>query len=108
MSQKVYIKEKSIVAKLAAIALKVNSVAIVIGNTIYLHNTTKQNFLANKKWVAHELVHIRQYKQYGTIKFLFLYLAENFRKGYRNNRFEIEARENENILDIINEYFFDT
>lgn len=93
-------------AKLAAKVLKVNSVAIVFGSTIYLYNISAQNFLANKKWLAHELIHIRQYKQYGVIKFLFFYLLETFKKGYKSNKFEVEARENENNCGMIDEYYF--
>ncbi|MCX6209347.1 MAG: DUF4157 domain-containing protein [Bacteroidetes bacterium] len=106
MQKTIYIKENSLVAKLAAKVLKVNSVAIVIGSTIYLYNVSKQNFINNKKWLAHELTHIKQYQQYGTVKFLFLYLIETIRKGYRNNKFEVEARENEDNVTMIDEYYF--
>ncbi len=104
MQTKVYIKENSTVAKLATKILKVNSVAIVIGNTIYLYNISRQDFLSNTKLLAHELTHVKQYQHYGVIKFLFLYLIESIKKGYRNNKFEVEARANEDNVKLIDEY----
>jgi len=38
------------------------------------------------------LEHIRQYRKLGFLPFLFSYLYEWVRKGYYNNRFEVEAR----------------
>ena len=93
---KIGIKENALVARLAAYILHEERVAIVIGKTIYLWNTSTQDFLKNKKWLHHELVHIQQFKQHGFIKFLFLYLLESLKNGYYNNKFEIEAREKEN------------
>ena len=40
----------------------------------------------------HENCHWRQYQQVGRIRFLTLYLWESVRRGYWNNRFEVEAR----------------
>jgi len=88
----VIIKENSFIARLAARKLKTTSVAIVFGNTIYLWNVTKQQFLKNDRWVLHELEHIRQYRKLGFLPFLFSYLYEWVRKGYYHNRFEVEAR----------------
>jgi hypothetical protein len=93
---KISIKENSLVARLAAYILHEDSVAVVIGKRIYLWNTSRQDFLKNKKWLHHELVHIQQFRQYGFIKFLFLYLLESLKNGYYNNKFEVEAREKEN------------
>jgi len=84
--------ENSFIARLAAWKLKTTSVAIVFGNTIYLWNVTKQQFLKNDRWVLHELEHIRQYRKLGFLSFLFSYLYEWVRKGYYHNRFEEEAR----------------
>jgi hypothetical protein len=86
------VKENSWIARMAALRLNVNKVAIVIGHTIHLHNTTQQDFLHNKKWLKHELCHVRQYQRYGIAGFIMRYLWESIRKGYRNNRFEAEAR----------------
>ena len=90
------IKENSWQSRLAAEKLGTKSVAMVLGKTIHLHNTTKEEFLKDEKWVKHELCHVQQFKKYGYIKFLMLYLWESIRKGYYNNRFEVEARNAEN------------
>jgi hypothetical protein len=92
----VFIKENSWVAKLAAAKMKATKVAIVFGNTIYLHNTTRSEFLADKEWVCHELKHVEQYRKHGFAPFIAKYLLEWLKNGYYNNRFEKEARENEN------------
>jgi len=91
------IKENSFFAYLAALKLNKNGVAIVIGRTIHLHNTSKETFLANEKWLQHELCHIRQFQQYGFVGFIARYLYESSRKGYYNNKFEVEAREAESF-----------
>ena len=90
--EQVSIKENSWIARIAAKKLKSSTVAIVIGNTIHLHNTTKSDFLLNERWVKHELCHIAQYKQYGTFNFIIMYLWETLKKGYYKNKFEEAAR----------------
>lgn len=80
---------------LAAKKLKVKKVAMVIGKTIHLYNTSTEDFLNNQRWVKHELAHIEQYKKHGLLKFLFLYLWYSVKYGYYNNPFEVEAREAE-------------
>ena len=89
------IKEKSWIAKVAALKLRTNAVAIVFGKTIYLHNTSREDFLKNNRWVKHELCHIRQFKQHGFFTFIVKYIWESIRKGYYNNKYEREAREAE-------------
>lgn len=86
------IKENSWIAKLAAFKLRSKKVAIVIGKTIHLHNTSKQFFLQDECWVKHELCHINQFQQYGTLNFMVKYLLESIKNGYYNNKYEIEAR----------------
>ncbi len=92
-----YIKENALLAKIAAKKLGANSVAMVLGKTIYLHGSTKEQFLADERWLKHELCHIQQYKENGTVLFLIKYLWESLRKGYYQNKFEVAAREAENI-----------
>ena len=99
----VRVKENSWVAKLAAAKLRSSKVAIVIGKTIHLHNTSKEEFIADPQWVCHELKHVEQYHRHGTVVFLALYLVEWIRKGYYNNRFEVEARKSENDLALMND-----
>jgi succinate dehydrogenase hydrophobic anchor subunit len=86
------IKENSQLARIAAWKLNATGVAMVLGKTIHLYNTTKEDFLANERWVKHELCHVRQYEQYGFIPFLLLYAWESLLHGYHNNKFEKEAR----------------
>lgn len=43
----------------------------------------------------HELCHIEQMKRLGKIKFLFQYMWYDYKYGYKDNPFEIEAREAE-------------
>ncbi len=90
-----YIKENSWLAAIAARKLNANSVAMVIGKTIYLHGSTKNEFMAEERWLKHQLCHIKQYEENGIILFLLKYLWESFRNGYNNNKFEVEAREAE-------------
>ena len=91
------IKENSWLAKIAAKKLGTNAVAMVLGSTIHLYNTSREEFLQNEKWVKHELCHIRQFKQHGYVIFTIKYLWESLRKGYYNNKYEAEARQAENL-----------
>lgn len=86
------IKENSWLARIAARKLKSESVAMVLGKTIHLHNTSKSVFLNDERWLKHELCHVKQFKQHGYIGFVVKYLWESIRKGYYNNKFEVEAR----------------
>ena len=85
-------RENSWLALIAARKLKASSVAMVLGNTVHLWGTTKENFLADECWVRHELCHIKQFKEHGFIIFLIKYLWESMRHGYYNNKYEAEAR----------------
>jgi hypothetical protein len=98
----VKIKENSWLAKIAAGNLHCEKVAMVIGKTIHLHNSTKEEFLSNQRWVCHEVVHVKQYRELGYLKFIILYLLESFNKGYVNNKFEVEARHRERDVAILN------
>ena len=87
-----FIRENSWIAKMAAFKLRSARVAIVIGDTIHLHNTTKEDFLKDERWVKHELCHIMQFRKYGFFNFIFKYLLESIKHGYYNNKYEVEAR----------------
>ena len=91
------IKENSWLAKIAAIKLGTKAVAMVLGKTIHLYNTTKNDFLKDERWLKHELCHIKQFKEHGNVGFIIKYIWESIRKGYYNNRFEVEAREAEEL-----------
>ena len=91
------IKENSPFARLGAWKLGTNRMAMVIGDTIHLHNTSGKEFLEDKRWLKHELKHLEQYRQHGLFGFLWKYMLESIRRGYHNIRFEVEAREAESI-----------
>lgn len=91
----VRIKQNAWQARIAAGVLKTNSVAIVLGNTIYLWGVTTDDFKRDKKWLAHELTHVQQFAQYGKLRFVLLYLWESLLHGYHNNKFEKQARDSE-------------
>ena len=95
--QEFYIKENSWIAKVAAKKMNVKSVAMVFGKTIHLYGSKKENFIADERWLKHELCHIKQYKENGTILFVVKYLWDSLRVGYYNNKFEVEAREAEQL-----------
>lgn len=78
--------------------------AITIGFTVFLYKASTKQLLENEKWLCHELTHVKQFQKYGKLKFIFLYLIETIKKGYYNNKFEIEARANENNNDILKEF----
>lgn len=44
------------------------------------------------KLLAHEATHVLQMKRLGLYRFLWQYTKESLQKGYRLNKFEIEAR----------------
>jgi len=89
------IKERSWLAKIAAKKLGSKSVAIVLGKTIHLHNTTTADFLKDTRWLKHELCHVQQFKQHGFFMFIIKYLYESIKVGYYNNKYEVAAREAE-------------
>ena len=91
------LKENSWLAAIAAKKLRAASVAMVLGNTIHLYNTSQEEFLKNENWVKHELCHIEQFRQHGYIGFIVKYLWESIRKGYYDNKFEVEARAAEQL-----------
>ena len=92
------IKEHSFIARLAAKKLNTSRVAIVIGKTIHLHNTTQEQFLSDNAWVKHELCHVKQFKEFGFVRFIGLYLLESIKNGYYHNKYKVEAREAEHQL----------
>ncbi len=102
----VKIKENSWLAQIAARKLRCPQVAMVIGKTIHLYNSSKEDFLSNKRWVRHEIAHVQQYLELGLFKFLVLYLLETFNKGYEKNSFEVEARQKERDITILSEIQF--
>jgi hypothetical protein len=97
-----YIKERSFLARLAARYMGGNQIAMVIGTTIHLHGTSREDFLRHKWWVRHEICHVMQYKELGLVPFLWKYFWECVRVGYYANRFEVAARAAERDAAIMN------
>ena len=89
------IKENSLIARIAAWKMSAKKLAIVIGRTIHLYNTSEAEFLRDQRWLKHELCHIEQFRRFGFVRFITLYLVESIRKGYYNNKYEVEARQAE-------------
>ncbi|MBA9079635.1 MULTISPECIES: hypothetical protein [Rufibacter] len=93
LGKNIKIIERSPFARIARWVLKSPNVAMVLGKSIHLSGVSKENFLQNTPWVAHELIHVRQFQEHGFFKFLWLYLLESMRVGYYQNKYEVEARE---------------
>lgn len=85
--------ERSPIAFVARRVLRARAVAVTVGRVVHLHGATREQFLARPEWVAHELAHVEQYRRHGFWRFLLLYTLESARRGYHDNRFEVEARE---------------
>jgi hypothetical protein len=103
---KVYIKEKSRIARWASLKLKTNNMAVTLGHTIYLHNSSKSEFLKNRTWVCHELAHVKQFERYGIMFFLLKYSWESLVRGYYNNCLEVEARAAEHNTGLLQDVDF--
>lgn len=97
----VRIIENSWLASLAARLMKAEMLAMTWGERILLYNTSREQFLADPRWVRHELCHVAQFREHGFFLFLVKYAWESFRKGYYNNRFEREARAAESVVQPI-------
>ena len=91
--QKIQTLTNSPLAFIARRVLKARRVAMVVGQTVHLSGASREEFLADAEWVAHEAVHLRQYQENGLLPFLWKYLIESARVGYYHNKYEVEARE---------------
>lgn len=85
--------ENSPFARLARLKLGAPTVAMVLGRSIHLSGVSREQFLRDPFWVAHEMEHIRQFEQHGRLGFLVRYLRDWARHGYYNIPFEVAARE---------------
>lgn len=99
----VRIKENALVARIAAFNLGASKggAAIVFGRTIYLYKVSREQLLNNVPYIRHEVMHVLQYEREGFFGFLFKYLWLSIRFGYRQNPFEIEAREAQTDKEIL-------
>jgi hypothetical protein len=64
--------------------------AITLWQTTY-YTCSEAEVKKSPEWVRHERCHKQQWEKYGW-RFPFMYLWE-LRKGYKGNRFEVEARQ---------------
>ncbi len=101
----VHVKENSWVGKVAAYKLRSKSCAIVIGATIHLHHSTKEELIKNTAWLRHEICHIKQWKKHGYMYFLLHYLWLSVLYGYRKNPYEIAARKAESDGEIVDDVY---
>ena len=104
---RVRIRQNALLAKIACKCIRQKDVALTIFKTIYLSHSSPDNFLANQRWVAHELAHVRQFMTFGRVRFLWMYLMESLRKGYYQNKWEAEARAQEEQPGILEDYYFE-
>ena len=68
--------------------------AITLGQTTYYSVQWQE---VDYAWRKHEDKHKQQWKQEGLIKFAVKYLWYQLIKGYKNNPYEIEARQAEQL-----------
>lgn len=62
------------------------------GFTFYKTIFIREDAQFNRYVIKHEMCHVRQWERIGKFKFPFLYLVELIKNGYKNNKYEIEAR----------------
>lgn len=58
-------------------------------------NTTRYSCnieMVNNFWRKHEEVHKKQFERMGWFRFVISYFFEFIKNGYKNNKYEIEAR----------------
>lgn len=99
-----FIKENSLIARIAAWKLDGKRVAIVIGKRIHLHGVSKEIFLANDRWLRHELKHVQQFEEHGFFTFIIKYVWHSLFHGYHNCCYEREAREAEDDETLLARY----
>lgn len=64
--------------------------AVTLGSTIIVHPAA----VLSARLLRHELAHVRQWR-HNPLLFPLAYIWHHFRHGYRNNPYEIEARQAE-------------
>lgn len=69
--------------------MKGPAAAVTLGRTIIVHPEVR----LSHRLLVHELTHVRQWEE--DRLFPVRYALESLRRGYRNNRYELEAREAE-------------
>lgn len=62
--------------------------AVTIGRHIFFRDYLPLSWL-----IDHEAVHVRQYREHGIIKFLWIYFIKEWKLPYKKKSFEVEAYE---------------
>ncbi|WP_447079583.1 hypothetical protein [Vibrio alginolyticus] len=83
----VYVKEMPTLLPLGLLFGK--AAGIALEGTVYV----KEEYRHRWHLHFHELVHIQQWQRLGPIEFLSQYVVEALTRGYRYNKFELEAFE---------------
>jgi hypothetical protein len=89
----VRVKENCLIPKVIGF-FKHDTYAMTIGHTIYISCDYKK-FVENKRWMTHELQHVRQYEKYKLIGFMSRYIWYSIKYGYNKNPLELEAFQKE-------------
>lgn len=72
--------------------MKGPAAAVTLRRTIVVHPGAE----LSRRLLVHELAHVRQWEE--DRLFPFRYALESLRRGYRDNRYELEAREAERAV----------
>lgn len=87
---------------------KTTFTAITNPFTLRIHLTNYKDYCNIQTYdtlYKHEYIHTLQIKKLKPLKFIILYILHSF-KGYKNNKYELEAQFLENnTIDEINKYF---
>jgi hypothetical protein len=81
---------KSKVARLLKFIKGENEYAITTSKNCCRYSCQENE--VSPKWRKHEETHKAQFSRLGWVNFIFQYCIESIRHGYKNNKFEIEAR----------------
>jgi len=65
--------------------------AVTFGQTTF-YSVPKEEVEMSPSWIVHENKHKEQYKRDGFFNFLFKYIYYQFKYGYKDNPYEVEAR----------------
>lgn len=85
---------------------KVCGVNKIVGFTTYWGTIIiREDRINDLRLLAHELTHVQQIENLGIFNFTYQYIRESMKTGYRNNKFEIEARAGaKNYMSILPKY----
>ena len=87
----VVFREGALIPRIGGVLGKMGgpAAAVTLGRTIVVHPGVR----LSRRLLVHELAHVRQWEE--DRLFPVRYTLESLRRGYRDNRYEVEAREAE-------------